>query len=249
MDLVTAGLEVDSSFLNRTVSQSNSTTKISPVPLSFTLTNIIVRLLEGVLACGGNSLTIFAIYKFPNLHTCTNYIITVLAVADFCGGLNSILLFLNAFIHMTIQNWLITCVVEQLLSLASSMMNVYMIFIIAVDRFVYINQPLHYHLKITPKTVVVMTTVGLLITLTLLILSISYGVQPNPQMVCRASDVFVALERRVFPGLLTYSFYVVMALTILLHGRIAWVAYQAGRQSGPVSIQELRNFESKFLIP
>ena len=67
--------------------QTNITADDTPVSrdISFWI-YLAVRILWGVLAVFGNSLTIFAVCRFERLQTCTNSLICSLAVCDLLAG-------------------------------------------------------------------------------------------------------------------------------------------------------------------
>ena len=123
--------------------------------ISFTYSS--VRCVWSLLSLLGNSLTISIIYRNKDLRTSSNYLVASLAVADLLGGLSGILNPLLLHYNNTSSSgaWLALCCVHEKLFYISASLNVSTICFIAVDRFIYIHNPLKYHSLITERRIIV----------------------------------------------------------------------------------------------
>ena len=98
----------------------------------------------------GNSLVIISVIKFPWLHTVTNMFVLMLSSYDFLMGLP---LFVNRRIYeslnVTTDGAVRMCQSQLFIAIFTFWGNLMVVAIISLDRFIFIQYPLKYHLIIT----------------------------------------------------------------------------------------------------
>ena len=104
---------------------------------AFRVVQYIVRYTESFLALGGNSLTLVAISKYPNLRTTTTHVlIAYLAYWDIFGGL---IMFLQTVLYFLKNSAYYPglCLASVILPLVWAAGNAITTFFIALDRFLW----------------------------------------------------------------------------------------------------------------
>ncbi len=137
--------------------QNASLLSISALLVTYVL--LVCRYIAGILAVVANTATVFAVIKFENLRTPTNFCIVSLAVADVLSGFVP---FINTIARMIdispIKATL--CLVKDLFSRLSNNGNLFSILWITLERSVYLMYPMKYIAFVNNIRV----TTGLLIT-------------------------------------------------------------------------------------
>ena len=181
---------------NATLEWNNSTPAFelaleeTKLPTWFLVLYIFVRAIEGILALLGNSLTVAAIIKFEFLRTTSNILVCGLAMADIIGGLSPIWMVGQYALRENFATWHIFCVIDQVLALLASYLNVSIITAIAVDRCIYISYPLRY-----PNIVTSRVAIGSLVFIWVLcasevVIFLLLGIGRYKGMDCRSRNLF-----------------------------------------------------------
>lgn len=100
----------------------------------------------------GNSLVIMAVIRERYLHTCTNYFVTSLAVADCLVGL--VVMPFSALYEVLENTWFFGedwCDIWRCLDVLFSTASILNLCVISLDRYWAITDPFSYPMKMTPK--------------------------------------------------------------------------------------------------
>ena len=113
---------------------------------------ITLRMVIGIFTLFVNGLTLYCIRSYDYLRTPTNLLVAGLALADFLAGFLPALLLATYLTHGG-PYWIPICLTSETLKITSVAANVWFIFWIAVDRFIYISRPLRYQALVTESRV------------------------------------------------------------------------------------------------
>ncbi len=105
--------------------------------------NFICRYIAGILALIANLMTILAVIKFEYLTTPANLCIVSLAVADVLSGFVPFLFTVAQMIDFP-QIVATLCTIKDLFTMLCSNGNLFSVFLITLDRFVYLMYPMQY---------------------------------------------------------------------------------------------------------
>ena len=113
---------------------------------------ITLRMLIGTFTLFVNGLTLHCIRSYDYLRTPTNCLVAGLALADFLSGFLPALL-LATYLTQGYPYWIPICLTSETLKMTSMGANIWFIFWIALDRFIYISRPLRYQVLVTQSRV------------------------------------------------------------------------------------------------
>ena len=113
---------------------------------------IALRMLIGTFTLFVNGLTLHCIRSYDYLRTPTNFLVAGLALANFLAGFLPALL-LATYLTQGYPYWIPICLTSETLKVTSVKANIWFIFWIALDRFVYISRPLRYQALVTQSRV------------------------------------------------------------------------------------------------
>lgn len=146
--------ENSTSFSNWTSQETEGAVARQEIlPNWFNTFYFVCRLVQGFISFFSNLATIIVTLKFPELqNSCTNFFIASLALADALSGLVIFYQVITVYILDPItQSWRTACYFQQFLGLVSLTANMYGMFAITIDRYIYIQKPLQYYIIVTPK--------------------------------------------------------------------------------------------------
>ena len=218
----------DSLLENETVSVANSS--IPPattvlLPRSFQTVDLVVRIIEGLLAVITNGLTVYAVVKYEFLRSSNaNILILNLALPDFIGGFAPFILPIRFNSVHNPRQWLFVCIIEHFINMISSGLNVLLIFVISLDRVLYINFPLHYVSWIKRWHIIVVLSVCWVYAVGTSAMSLSLGLTDDHGFICHTRAIVVPKWNRFIADRKNYSAYILLAAIILLNLNIACVA-------------------------
>lgn len=134
----------------------------------------------GIMIGFGNIMTIIVVCKEDLLQTVPNKFILNLAVTDLLICIECIFEMLT----ITGIEQFVSCLMLSSLWQATSLMSLVSLLLIAVDRFVYISRPLHYHLIITTKRANVVIAASWLVGLTIFNIEVILKYWHNLTKIC-----------------------------------------------------------------
>ena len=118
-----------------------------------------IFVVDSIVTCIGNILTILVVYKDPSLKTMGNMHIVSLAVSDLIAGITGVfrvIWFINEDIDSIFSTNKTLCLVWYSLFFSSFAASLLSMLLIAVDRWLYIARPLQYYNWITPNITAMM---------------------------------------------------------------------------------------------
>lgn len=201
------------------------------LPEGFKIANLVVRLLFGVLALIGNTLTIAAIAKYQFLRNNPNYLIGALASADLLGGILPILILVHYVLELDFEKWVMVCILEQFISNLSSGLNVITTMWISFDRFLYITFPLRYNSMLKSWQVFCIIAFSWIFICMQLIIFSSLGHGLSPGVACRSVTVWPHQVRFVIAN---GQFVIYSAITFIVY---AWIGVTALKQKRAINQQ------------
>ncbi|XP_067372096.1 trace amine-associated receptor 13c-like [Channa argus] len=196
-------------------------------PLSVSVLIYIVLSFISLLTVTLNLLVIISISHFKQLHTPTNLLLLSLAVSDFFVGL------LWLFQVMLIDGcWLLNdfmCALYCGLDTLMTSTSIGTIFLISVDRYVAICDPLHYSTKVTPKRAGISVSLCWICSVFYLNLILKDDLnQPGRSNSCAGECVLnYNLIKRVADLILTFIFPI--TVIVVLYMRVFVVAVSQAR--------------------
>lgn len=194
---------------------------------------IVIRLLIGLLICGGNALTIVAVIKFQYLKSNTNYLITSLACADLTAS--AMPLFFTT-LHFTkgMAYWTYLCLIGEIINIITFLSNIFSILWISVDRYIFITRPLRYDMIVTKARTLLLVVLTWLYVLILTSLGVLLGSKLVHGMPC---SYVVLLSRDVLIGLEAHFVTITITMTVLycIIGYVAWGQAKKDRMQNATS--------------
>ena len=129
--------------------------------IGFCLAMPVIMILMTILICGGNCLTILAVWKTPSLQTMPNMFIVSLAVADFITGMayGYDSLWYISYTEVFIYNCKACCLLSVFMLYLSLHMSMACVIAIALDRYIYIMHPFLYIRVVTAFTIQIIIAV------------------------------------------------------------------------------------------
>ena len=142
-----------------------------------TITTIfwVLRVPQGILTLFSNALTIIVICKYDYLRTGTNYYIVSLALSDLISGI---------FVVSGIMNHIYTnelwfpafCSVTTTVNLVIRTINLLSLFLISLDRFIFISRPLRYHTLVSARMVLISILIMWIYSITVMSLTLGLSI-------------------------------------------------------------------------
>ena len=183
-----------------------------------------------------NSLTMIILCKHARLETPSNIFIAWLTLSDLCfaGSIpfNILVMYLPSGI-----GWTISCIFKLYFSAVTSLSNCFALFVISVDRLIYITFSLEYYTILTRRKALAIVATLFLISLAFPLLCIMFGFQG------KFTD-----ERCTFPVSLNWTaaiilsvpFYIFIPITVGCYIKIGCVAFKQKRaisafETGPAT--------------
>ncbi|XP_031548888.1 histamine H2 receptor-like [Actinia tenebrosa] len=160
--------------MNKTITSSALLEFMNRSPATIAVETSIV-LLIGLIAIGGNLLVVISIYRNPSLRTITNYFVLSLAASDVlfpAVGLPPSLIW-SIKKRFTFDQKL--CTMQAVFTTALAYVSIYMIVLMAINRFVRVCKPQKYRKVFNKITSLLMISFVWVISFTLVTLSITNG--------------------------------------------------------------------------
>jgi hypothetical protein len=123
-----------------------------------------------IMALVGNTITLAAIWKFPELQTRTNMIIASLSSADILVGLSPLFYIydvVQTICHSPLGQVILKC--ARNIPYCASVMH---LFTTATERYIAISYPLHYEQLLTPRRVKLLIAGTWIVTLLINLMAI-----------------------------------------------------------------------------
>ena len=118
-----------------------------------------VLIVQTIVTCVGNALTMIVVYKDSALRTMGNAHVVSLASADFIAGVTGffdILWFITEDVNTFLNSCKFCCVFWYNMFFISFAASLFSMTLIALDRWIFIAYPLRYYIWITPLKTTVM---------------------------------------------------------------------------------------------
>ncbi|XP_041364118.1 beta-1 adrenergic receptor-like [Gigantopelta aegis] len=112
-----------------------------------------VLIIQSVVTCVGNAMTIIVVYRDAALRTLGNIHVVSLAYADFIAGLTGlfdVIWFINKDVTTFFSYCKFCCLLWYILFFVSFAASLFSMSLIALDRWIFIAYPLRYYIWITP---------------------------------------------------------------------------------------------------
>ena len=175
-----------------------------------------------------NSLTMIVLCKYAKLETASNIFIAWLTLSDLCfaGSIpfNILVVYLPSG-----MGWTISCVFKLYFSAVTSLSNCLALFVISIDRLIFIIYSLEYYTILTIRKAVAIVATLFMISLTLPLLCIAIGFQGK---FTDAQCIFpVSLDLRA-AFILSFPFYILIPITVGCYVKIGCVALKQKRTIG-----------------
>ena len=134
-----------------------------------------ILLLIGLIAIGGNLLVVISIYRNPSLRTITNYFVLSLAMTDVIFPVAGIPPSVIWSIESRYKSDQDVCTLQAVWTLALAYVSIFMIVLMAVNRFVCVCKPQKYKKVFNKVTSLLMISSVWVISFTLVTLNITDG--------------------------------------------------------------------------
>ena len=134
-----------------------------------------ILLLIGLIAIGGNLLVVISIYRNPSLRTITNYFVLSLAMTDFLYPAVGVPPSVIWSIESRYKSDQDVCTLQAVWTLALAYVSIFMIVLMAVNRFVCVCKPQKYKKVFNKVTSLLMISSVWVISFTLVALIIADG--------------------------------------------------------------------------
>ena len=236
---------------NETVSMANSS--FSPatttLPRSFQTVDLVVRIIEGLLAVITNGLTVYSVVKYEFLRSSNaNILILNLALADFIGGFAPFILPIRFYSVYNPRQWLFFCIIEHSINMISSGLNLLLIIVISLDRVLYINFPLHYVSWIKRWHIWALLGFCWVYGVGTSLMLLTFGLTDDHGFLCHTRAIVVPEWKRWVGTWKTMSGWVLLAAIVLLNLNIGCVAL---KQYAKIRQEEVGSniYSSKGLYP
>ena len=118
---------------------------------------ILAEAVAGFISVISNSIVLTAIWQFPRLHTATNMFVGNLALADITVGLTASPIAGLALIGLPRSFY--GCLTLSSLTLVVTDVSIFMLMVVALDRFLAIKKPYTYHRTMTVESAIVINIV------------------------------------------------------------------------------------------
>lgn len=179
---------------NFTANSTRSTVSVPQNPPEFQLWFKIGLVIIGVLIIFGNGIVVYFIVTRPRLHTKTNVMVISLAVSDIVVGLGIVPSFLACMYVTSCDNLL-----SKLFYDAFLLVSVCNLCCITFDRFLAVTRPLRYHMKITPKAVIIMIALSWIVPSIVSLVPVTWlYTNTNAEAQKMNNKIFYALQVIVF---------------------------------------------------
>ncbi|XP_046730371.1 trace amine-associated receptor 7a-like [Silurus meridionalis] len=188
-----------------------------------------------LLTVCGNLLVIISVLHFKQLHTPANMLVLSLAVTDF---------FVGIFVMLPILIWTIEscwifgsefCTIFWLIVGFLTILSIYTIALIAVDRYVALSNPFLYTNKISRRTMSIVIHFNFLVCLTYNIVFYYFNITFTSYIMC-PGECFISLNEVWSVIDLVYSFLFPLSVIIILYSRVFLIA-----KKHATAIRELNN--------
>ena len=186
-----------------------------------------LRSLFASLTTFGNLLIIIAVARFEDLQNNTSYFMCSLAVADLLQGAMTPIAITLQVIGRYHPQYLSICLFHIVSTLLAISGNIFSIFMIAVDRYMFIAYPLHYPIHVTSKKTFLAIGFTWLFATVQLAVMIAVGKRPVIGMTCTYS---IFLTRTMWNYITVPEYLVASVMTTVLYIVISYIAYKHGQR-------------------
>ena len=186
---------------------------------------ILWKAFDMVLIIVTNSLTMVVLCKHARLETASNIFIAWLTLSDlsFAGSIPFNILVAYLPLGM---GWTISCVFKLYFSAVTSLNNCLALFIISVDRLIYIIYSLEYYTILTIRKALATVATLFLISLTFPLLCIMIGFQGN---LTNERCIFPVCLKRAAVIILSIPYFIFIPITVGCYIKIGCVALKQKR--------------------
>ena len=136
------------------------------------------KILDSLLIIVTNSLTMWILAKHALLETPSNIFIAWLTLSDLCYAARAPFDIIEVYIPSGL-GWTLCCILMLYIGAATSLGNILALFVIGIDRLIYIVYSLEYYTIVTVKRAWVTVTVLALMALLVPLPCVTFGYQGN----------------------------------------------------------------------
>ena len=188
-----------------------------------------IRALLGIIIMTSNGLLLYCICHFPYLHTPTNILVANLSIADFLGGCRQFFAIATVY-HIGRSSWADICHVGQVINMLSIVGNMWVMFGISLNSFLYICKPLHYHNWVTIELILKIMAIIWTYSITSSTIAVLKFNRLVIGMPCR---IAIILEKTVYYGLYLPQSICIIPGCVLCYTIIAVVAWKQKKRVAP----------------
>ena len=186
------------------------------------------KILDSVLIIVTNSLTMRILGKQALLETPSNIFIAWLTLSDLCFAAYTPFNILEVYIPSGL-GWTLSCIVKLYIGAATSFSNILALFVIGIDRLIYIVYSLEYYTIVTVKRAWVTVTTLALMALLVPLPCVTFGYQGNYGDEICVSHVSLT---RAASMMIALPIFILIPFTVGCYIKIGHVALKQNRAVG-----------------
>ena len=198
------------------------------------------KILDSVLIIVSNSLTVWIVGKQALLETPSNIFIALLTLSDLCFAARTLFDIIEIYIPSGL-GWTISCILKLYIGAAASFSNILALFVIGIDRLVYIVYSLEYYTIVTVKRAWVTVTVLALMAHLVPLPCVTFGYQGHFGDGICVSHISLTPTAIMVIGL---PYFILIPFTVGCYIKIGLVALKQKRAVGSLEAGTLHHNNS-----